>query len=184
MTRYSPLWVYECIIAQCTIDFINLGYGLDVISKKYADGLNKIYKDIFKVELQADCKSYISLLKECNVQSESIELLENFIYFRFNFRNRFVKRKLKKGIIFNPFTSIRKKKLVSDNICYYLYKYIMDMEAGTNIKIRKDSEWTLGDQEHYIELSDIVNKPLPMHDEKRIMLQMRRDENQKSWFKN
>ena len=62
--------------------------------KKYADGLNKIYKDIFKVELQADCKSYISLLKECNVQSESIELLENFIYFRFNFRNRFVKRKI------------------------------------------------------------------------------------------
>ena len=36
-------------------------------------------KDIFKVELEADCQSYISLLKECNVQSESIELLESDI---------------------------------------------------------------------------------------------------------
>ena len=182
MARYSPLWLYECIVAQCTIDLLNLGYGIDVISKKYADSLKGLYDDIEKDALQQDCGAFVKLLKETNVRNDSVELLNNYIYFRFNFRNRFVKRKLK-AFILNPFSTFRKRKLMGDKITFYLFKYIMDWELGTNIKIKKDVDWSLESQRDFKELSNIVKKPLPMHDQKKIMQQLMRDENQRNWYK-
>ena len=183
MPRYVPLWLYECIVAQCTIDFIELGYGLDIVSKKFSNGLKNIYIDISKTEIERDSRHFIDLLRECNISSDSVDLLNNFIYFRFNFRNRFVKRKLE-GTFFNPFNSLRKRKLVKDSITYYLFKYISDWELGTNIRIKKNDDWSLENQNKFEELSLIVKQPLPMHDQKKLILQLRKNQAQQMWIKN
>ena len=43
MPKYCPQWLFDCITAQCGIDYIEIGHGLSFISKKYADGLNEDY---------------------------------------------------------------------------------------------------------------------------------------------
>ena len=35
MSKYCPTWIIDCIIAEASIDFIELEVGLEFISKKY-----------------------------------------------------------------------------------------------------------------------------------------------------
>ena len=41
MANFCPAWLFDCVVAQCAIDLIKLGHGLDLIAKKYADGLKE-----------------------------------------------------------------------------------------------------------------------------------------------
>ena len=64
--------------------------------------------------------------------------------------------------------------MVKDSITYYLFKYITDWESGTNIRIKKNNDWCLENQTEFEELSLIVKQPLPMHDQKKLILQLRK----------
>ena len=62
MGKYCPPWVFDCIVAQCSIDAIKLGHGLDLICKKYADGLKQEYDDLSAKEIKASTNIFLKLI--------------------------------------------------------------------------------------------------------------------------
>ena len=61
MSKYCPDWVFDCIVAQCSIDVIKLGHGLDLICKKYATGLKDIYNDLSSNEIKTSANIFLKL---------------------------------------------------------------------------------------------------------------------------
>ena len=51
MSKYCPIWIIDCIIAEASIEFIELEVGLEFISKKYTEGIRNIYEDVENVNI-------------------------------------------------------------------------------------------------------------------------------------
>ena len=48
MSKYCPTWIIDCIIAEASIDFIELEVGLEFISKKYTEGIDAKASEVIK----------------------------------------------------------------------------------------------------------------------------------------
>ena len=92
MARYCPQWLFDCITSQCGIDYIEIGHGLSFICKKYADGLNRDYDDVSAKELETNAENLLRTLSDYNINDKSIEFLKTYIFYKFNYTNRYVKR--------------------------------------------------------------------------------------------
>ncbi len=180
MAKYCPSWVFDCIVAQCTIDVIKLGYGLDLICKKYADGLKDIYDDISSNELKNSTNIFLKLLSDYNINQDSIRFLQNFTYYRFIFINRYMKRNFK-SIFSNPFTSRNKRIIEDEESLAYIQTFLFEWRSTANLKMAKG--WSLASQKHFKELASLVKKPLSEQETKMLLRETKKNEFLDTWTK-
>ncbi len=180
MGKYCPTWVFDCIVAQCTIDFIELGHGLELICKKYSDGLQNFYEDIYSKELEESTKVFLKLLSDYEINENSIVFLQNFSFYRFNYTNRYLKRNFK-SIFTNPFTSNKKRLSDDDNNLAYIQSFLFEWRSTANLKAKPG--WSLATQSDFPELSSLVNKPLSDQERKILLREARKNEFQETWVK-
>ena len=180
MSKYCPNWIFDCIVAQCAIDVITLGHGLDLICKKYADGLKSTYDDISSNELKATTNVFLKLLTDYRINQNSIRFLQNFIYFRFNFVNRYMKRNFK-SIFSNPFTSKNKRDSEDEESLAYIQTFLFEWRSTANLKIAKG--WSLASQKDFKELAKLINKPLSEQETKMLLRETRKNEFLETWTK-
>ena len=180
MAKYCPSWLFDCIVAQCTIDVIKLGHGLDLICKKYADGLKDTYDDISYNELKATTNIFLKLLSDYNINQNSVRFLENFIYFRFIYVNRYMKRNFK-SIFSNPFTSRNKRQTEDEESLAYIQTFLFEWRSTANLKISKG--WSLASQKQFKELAMLVNKPLSEQETKMLLRETKKNEFLETWTK-
>ncbi len=180
MPKYCPEWLFDCISAQCAIDFIEIGHGLSFICKKYTDGLKENYDDLSSLELETRSENFLRTLSDYKINDKSIVFLKTFIFFRFNYSNRYVKRSFN-NIFLDPFVSKRKLKLAYDENLSNLKTFIYEWRSTANIKVKKD--WTLGTQKEFKKLANLVQKPLSEHERKLILRETRKQGLQETWTK-
>tara|TARA_B100001540_G_C15503117_1_gene504503 strand:+ start:153 stop:698 length:546 start_codon:yes stop_codon:yes gene_type:complete len=180
MAKYCPSWVFDCIVAQCTVDVIKLGYGLDLICKKYADGLRNTYDDISTKELKATTNIFLKLLSDYNINQNSVRFLQNFIYFRFVYINRYMKRNFK-SIFSNPFTSRTKRDPENEESLAYIQTFLFEWRSTANLKITKG--WSLASQKQFKELAKLVKKPLSEQETKMLLRETKKNEFLETWTK-
>ena len=180
MPNYCPGWVFDCLISQSSIDFIEIGHGINFICTKYSNGLSGTYEDISSQEIEEGVKFFLNLLSEHSINEGSVNLLKQFIYFRFNYSNRFVKRNFKS--IFSDPLKPRKKKVINNvKSLNGLKTFLFEWRSTANVKI--EPGWALGNQKEFISLAELVNKPLSEHERKIILRETRKAEVYETWVK-
>ena len=180
MSKYCPDWVFDCIVAQCSIDVIKLGHGLDLICKKYTSGLNNIYPDLSSNEIKSSANIFLKLLVDYNINQNSIKFLENFIYYRFCFVNRYIKRNFK-SIFSNPlFTKTKRSYDDTENLSH-LQTFLFEWRSKANIKPPKG--WNLKTQNNFKELALLAKKPLSEQETKMLLRETKKNEFIDTWTK-
>ena len=92
MKKYCPRWVFKCVVAQTCFDYIEMGAGLNVISKKYYQGLKKIYDDEEIPNIDKTASHFLKICADLKVNERSIELISENLYFNFYYVNSVLKK--------------------------------------------------------------------------------------------
>ena len=88
MSKYCPTWIIDCIIAEASIDFIELEVGLEFVSKKYTEGIRNIYEDVENVNIYEGVKRMVELCVSEEINENSNIVLSKFSYYKFYFVNK------------------------------------------------------------------------------------------------
>ena len=180
MPKYCPQWLFDCITAQCGIDYIEIGHGLSFISKKYTDGLNEDYDGLSSKELEQNSEKFLRALSDYNINDKSINFLKTYIFYRFNYSNRYVKRNFN-SIFLDPFVTKKKNNLENDEGLASLRAFIFEWRSKATVKVKKN--WSLGTQKEFKKLANLVQKPLSEHERKLILRETRKLDFQETWTK-
>ena len=180
MPKYCPQWLFDCITAQCAIDFIEIGHGLSFICKKYVDGLNEDYDDLSVKELEAKAETFLRALSDYKINEKSIDFLKIYIFFRFNYSNRYLKRNFN-SIFLDHFVSKTKIKSENEDGLVSLKTFIYEWRSTATVKVQKG--WSLGSQKDFKKLAQLVQKPLSEHERKLILRETRKLDFQETWTK-
>ena len=128
--RYCPSWMYDCVIADVSSQFINSPYQMSAIATKYTSGLSDHYLEISYEELARSSEEVIQFLMSIG-GSDGADLLSNFSFFRFYYITKTKKRN---------FTGIRSWRMLSDTTRTYtgvstlklLRAYYYEQRSGIN----------------------------------------------------
>ena len=128
--RYCPSWMYDCVIADVSSQFINSPYQMSAIATKYTLGLSDHYLEISSEELVRSSEEVIQFLTTIG-GSDGADLLSNFSFFRFYYITKTKKRNFK---------GIRSWGVLSDTTRSYtgvstlklLRAYYYEQRSGTN----------------------------------------------------
>ena len=108
---YCPTFIYEICVASAVKNFLIESYSLDMIGKKYADGISEYYKPISVEEISGPAEEILRFLSERkNPMFEAHDLANHYVYWKLNFDGR-SQRKLK-GLFSDSFKGIKEKSLV------------------------------------------------------------------------
>ena len=99
MAKYCPTWIIDCIIAEASIDFIELEVGLEFISKKYTEGIRDIYEDVENVNIYEGVKRIVEFCVSEEINQNSNIILSQFSYYKFYFVNKKSAKKLYENFI-------------------------------------------------------------------------------------
>ena len=92
---YCPTFIYEICVASAVKNFLIESYSLDMIGKKYADGISEYYKPISVEEISGPAEEILRFLSERkNPMFEAHDLANHYVYWKLNFDGR-SQRKLK-----------------------------------------------------------------------------------------
>ena len=92
MSKYCPTWIIDCIIAEASIDFIELEVGLEFVSKKYTEGIRNIYEDVENVNIYDGVKRIVEICVNEGINQNSNLILSQFSYYKFYFVNKNTQR--------------------------------------------------------------------------------------------
>ena len=128
--RYCPSWMYDCVIADVSSQFINSPYQMSAIANRYTSGLSDQYLEISCEELTRSSQEVIQFLMSIG-GSDGADLLSNFSFFRFYYITKTKKRN---------FTGIRSWRMLSDTTRTYtgvstlklLRAYYYEQRSGIN----------------------------------------------------
>ena len=180
MAKYCPTWLIDCVVSQCTIDLIKLGHGLDLIAKKYADGLKELYDDISSNELKKNTNLFLKLLSGYNINENSINFLINFSYYRFYYVNRYLKRNFK-SVFSNPLNSRTKRDPENEEELAFLQTFLFEWRSKANVKA--PNGWTLENQTEVKFLAKLIKKPLSEQEKKMLLRETKKNEFLDTWTK-
>ena len=180
MSNYCPIWVLKCIVAQVCFDFLEQGGGLNIISKKYLSGLNELYldKDLPKIDDMAT--DYLKICVDLNINEKSIDLISDYLFFKFYYVNSVLKRKY--NSFFADITFSKYPRYPNDEeVVKSFFKFSTNWL--TNKKTIYQKGWNLRVQDEFEQLKALANKPFSEEIIKMIDLDKKQDEFNSTWIK-
>lgn len=156
-----PNWIYEICVARVTSEYISSELDVVAFAKKYSEGLAVLYNPIPIEVFTEPSQEIVVFLAEINAGELSVELLENFTYFRLYFEALNVPRKLK--TVFGSIEDPSKQPLEpKENTLKSLRAYIFGLRSNT--VPTKPPEWKLENDENVPKLAELVAKPVTILD--------------------
>ena len=61
---YCPTFIYEICVASAVKNFLTESYSLDMLGKKYADGISEYYKPISTEEISGPAEEILRFLSD------------------------------------------------------------------------------------------------------------------------
>ncbi|MDC3063441.1 hypothetical protein OA253_02375 [Alphaproteobacteria bacterium] len=157
MSKYCPTWIIDCIIAEASLDFIQLEIGLEFISKKYTEGIKSLYEDVENVNIYEGVKRVVELCVRNEINQNSNLILSQFSYYKFYFVNQKTQRNFS-SLFSNPFESKMPRFLTEEDTIKNFYSFL---KIYKNFKFVHYKEgWCLKRQEENEELKNLACEPL------------------------
>ena len=162
---YCPNWLYEVSVSMTIHDFLLKSYSIEMISKKFADGLSEEYNDIPFEEIAKPAEEIIRFMAEMagmeNQEFEAHESANHFTHYILKFDGLKGPRKMK-GLFGSAFDGTKEKK-------YNEVKIVKDFKAFTFALRSKTvpmapSGWSLKNEKEIDFLVDIAGKDFSLDD--------------------
>ena len=171
MSKYCPTWVIDCIIAEASIDFIELEVGLEFVSKKYTEGIINIYEDV---------KRMVELCVSEEMNENSNIILSQFSYYKFYFVNKNTQRNFS-TLFSNPFFSKVPRFITEEDTLKNFYSFLKIYKKLKFVHYKEG--WCLKTQEENEDLKNLASQPLS-EDILQTLVDVKKDQEfQSDWFK-
>ena len=95
MTNFCPEWVFSVCCAKTAYDFLGTNNSINMISKKFSNGLSSQYNEIKFEEISDVGEKFLQFLSEINSGEEAVNFLNDYIYYRVSFNINGTERKIK-----------------------------------------------------------------------------------------
>ena len=148
MSKYCPTWIIDCIIAEASIDFIELEVGLEFVSKKYTEGIINIYEDV---------KRMVELCVSEEINENSNIVLSQFSYYKFYFVNKNTQRNFS-TLFSNPFFSKVPRFITEEDTLKNFYSFLKIYKKLKFVHYKEG--WCLKIQEENEDLKNLASQPL------------------------
>ena len=180
MAKYCPTWIIDCIIAEASIDFIELEVGLEFISKKYTEGIRNIYEDVENVNIYEGVKRMVEFCVSEEINENSNIILSQFSYYKFYFVNKKTPRNFS-TLFSNPFFSKMPRFLTEEDTIKNFYSFLKIYKKFKFVHYKEG--WCLKTQEVYEDLKNLACQPLS-EDILQTLVDVKKDQEfQSDWFK-
>ena len=77
---YCPTFIYEICVASAVKNFLTESYSLDMLGKKYADGISEYYKPISTEEISGPAEEILGFCQIENPMFEAHDLANHYVY--------------------------------------------------------------------------------------------------------
>ncbi len=180
MAKYCPTWIIDCIIAEASIDFIELEVGLEFISKKYTEGIRNIYEDVENVNIYEGVKRIVEFCVSEEINQNSNIILSQFSYYKFYFVNKNTPRNFS-TLFSNPFFSKMPRFLTEEDTIKNFYSFLKIYKKFKFVHYKEG--WCLKKQEVYEDLKNLACQPLS-EDVLQTLEDVKKEQDfQSDWFK-
>ena len=159
---YCPTFIYEICVASAVKNFLTESYSLDMLGKKYAEGISEYYKPISTEEVSGPAEEILRFMAEIkNSEYEAHERANHFTHYRLKFDGLKGARKMK-GLFGSAFDGTKEKK-------YSEVKVVKDFKAFT-FALRSmtvpvaPSGWSIKNEKEIELLINIIGKDFSLDD--------------------
>lgn len=159
---YCPNWLYEVTVSMAIYDFLLKSYSIEMISKKFSEGLSEEYTPIPFEEISNPAEEILRFMAEMkNSEFEAHERANHFTHYRLKFDGLKGARKMK-GLFGSAFDGTKEKK-------YSEVKVVKDFKAFT-FALRSmtvpvaPSGWSIKNEKEIELLINIIGKDFSLDD--------------------
>ena len=159
---FCPNWLFETSVGLTIYDYITKEYSLEMVAKKFAEGLSKNYQEIPYEEISSPAEECVRFMAELSQSEfEAHERANHFTHYILKFDGLKGPRKMK-GLFGSAFDGTKEKK-------YNEVKIVKDFKAFTFALRSKTvpmapSGWSLKNEKEIDFLVDIAGKDFSLDD--------------------
>ena len=157
-----------------------MGAGLNVISKKYYQGLKKIYDDEEIPNIDKTASQFLKICADLKVNERSIELISENLYFNFYYVNSVLKRKFNTffgNVIFSKYPRYPNDEDTIKKFFVFSNKWLLTK------KNKHKKGWNLKLQNEFEELKQLALTPFSDEVNKLIIEEKKKEEFLSTWTK-
>ncbi len=158
---FCPEWIFDAISAQVANEYLSLEVPIKTIAKKYSDGLVEKYSAIPSEEFENTAEEMIRALDEIKVESEAVQLLNSFTYFRLVYESGNIKRKMK-PLFGSVDAAVTEKKYSVDLTTKRFKAYLFSFRSS--VAVQAERNWKLSNFEDLPFLKEIASKSVNILD--------------------
>tara|TARA_A100001388_G_C28767922_1_gene501928 strand:+ start:605 stop:1105 length:501 start_codon:yes stop_codon:yes gene_type:complete len=159
---YCPHFLYDLAVGCVMYDFLTKQYSLEMVGKKYAEGLSEEYIEIPTEELTKPAEESIRFMAELKgAQFEAHERVNHFIYYILKHDGIKGPRKLK-GLFGSAFDGTKEKKFSEDKFFKEFKAYCFALRAGSIPKA--PSGWSLKNEKGLEFFEPLIKKDFGIED--------------------
>lgn len=158
---YCSDWMFDISVGQVAAEFVSGDVGLEMLAKKYADGLSTHYHPIDLTELSGPAEELLLFLAEVEAGDMAVELIKDFSYFRLYNEgvNRPRKMKLMFGTIEDP---VKVQAYSGQDMLKSFRAYVFGLRSDT--VPRAPAGWSLETEESLVHFKELVSKKISFLD--------------------
>jgi hypothetical protein len=159
---FIPSWVFEIAIMRTASEYLSSEVGIEAFGKKYSHGLAAIYKETVPPEVFVEtAQQILEFLAEIEAGEESVNLLNNFCYFRLY--NEGVNRPRKMKSMFGTIEDAVKTKEANPQETQRSFRaYVFGLRSDTVSKA--PSGWSLEKDDHINKLKPLLEESVSLLD--------------------
>ena len=161
MSYYCPNWIFDVLTGAVASEYLEKEIPLLSISKKYTNGISKVYKNVEPVELYAVAEDMLQLLHNLNAAEEANDFIKGYCFYKLRFVGPNSPRKIKTFFI-DALQGDKEKKYSYDKSKKSFKSYIFSLRSG--LLNLADPGWELFLDESIPFLSEIARKPVEISD--------------------
>ena len=161
MSGFCPQWVLSASIGLVIKNFIEKDVPLDLLSRKYAQELQKNYDEVNPFQIATIAEDIVRILAEIDAGSDSINYINGYIYFTVTYESigKVRTRKLLLGHIFDGVKEVNyDEKIIVRSFKAYMYS----LRSGTVPSA--PSGWSLDQEKDLDLLKELAEKDISIFD--------------------
>tara|TARA_B100001093_G_C26417749_1_gene838418 strand:+ start:46 stop:549 length:504 start_codon:yes stop_codon:yes gene_type:complete len=153
---FCPEWLYDVVVGVTVHDFLTKEYSLEMIAKKFSEGLIDHYQEIPYQEIAVPAENAIRFMSEIKSPEFEAHVRANFyVFYTLKFDGLKGPRKLK-GIFGSAFDGDKTKKYSEDIFLKKFKAYSYALRSGTVDK--SPSGWQIKNEKDLDFFGELLNK--------------------------
>ena len=159
---FCPAWLYEVSVGITIYDFLTKEFSIEMVAKKFSDGLSEHYQEILFQEISVPAEECIRFMAELkNNEYEAHERANHFTHYRLKYDGIKGPRKFK-TLFGSALDGDKQKKYNEQTVLKDFKAFTFALRAGSVPKA--PSGWSIKNEKDLEFFNDIVSKDFSLDD--------------------